>query len=828
MSQTQPVIQLAKQSALKNFSVLVRRMTQHSDQELAKALAVDSATTDYSTLNAARNFLRKAGDELLDKLETQYQERLEDALQAMYSNERVEVKDVKAENLTLIDDQTITQQIRVSHLVGRLSASCTESLGRVNNIIAQLIDKTEVKERDNPFRPELIANTLYEILGSMVGDDTTRHFLLMYAINSLSLYLPEYYVDLCEVFKSGGISPKIYTRPTSSNRAHEGSGNRPTSDKPSSDDKAEEPHSSEDTDNAQINNLAANFSPEMLPVLQRLISLMQGQTGNASVGGNFGTQGASSLALADEAQAGNVASGDVVNVSPLATFQGLINAIFSAGQVGGGNFTAGPATAGMGFHANQGGAGGQPSSGIPVSADLLARLNNFQQMAANGVAIDPQLLASSEHFNASNASQSERMALNLMSVLFELMLRDDSIPEGLRNQLSGLQIPFIKSALIDPATLQRVDHPSRQLLNHMGMVSVGLQPESELGKDVDSEIKRIIKKILDDFKDDTGIFATSLEELKKFMATEVSRSDALSKRYIDAIEDVQRVNYLTHRITGALREILRPLIVDQRIVDFCQLTWVHVLVRASNKIIKAKGDAAESIRAKLHQYFTALPDLIWSSQVKTSTEDRLALIKLLPKLVKIIKSGLNALQLPEEQSKKMLDQLLTIHAHVLANQGDVATKNLPTLDELHLMFNIESIQEEASSKAIAPPPSDSLSIKTALAQKGITAIVQINPPDSYSSNIEHEWLADMQVGTRIEYKADNVYQLGRLIWVGNNNSLFMFKLDKSTNPLIYCPIALSRALRDGSLTFVETAPTFERAIETLLKEAELLKKLSRQ
>ena len=89
-------------------------------------------------------------------------------------------------------------------------------------------------------------------------------------------------------------------------------------------------------------------------------------------------------------------------------------------------------------------------------------------------------------------------------------------------------------------------------------------------------------------------------------------------------------------------------------------------------------------------------------------------------------------------------------------------------------------------------------------------------------------MADMQVGTRVECKIERDYEAGRLIWVDKHQSLYMFRLDKSPNPLIYCPVALSKALRNGVVAFVETAPTFERAITALLQDLEMSKKTSAQ
>jgi hypothetical protein len=384
--------------------------------------------------------------------------------------------------------------------------------------------------------------------------------------------------------------------------------------------------------------------------------------------------------------------------------------------------------------------------------------------------------------------------------------------------------------MLDTGTLQEVDHPTRRLLNHMGMVSVGLSPESGPGQEVGSEIARIVKTILANFGEDTGIFTNSLDQLKQFMSEDLARSDAVNKRNIDAIEAALRINNLTYSITESVSEVLLPMNLDQRIVTFCLQRWVHVLVKASIKISNAKDDdTAKSLRTKLLQYFNALPDLVWSAQEKNSTQDRLALIRLLPKLVKIITGGLTALQLSGPESKDAMDQLLAVHAQVLANTEGDPLKHWPTQAELRELFKFEAIQEVATtSKAIAPPPVDSAIIAAYLTKKGIEGILDISLVGGYATNIEHEWLADMQVGTRVECKIEREYEVGRLIWVDKHQSLYMFRLDKSPKPLIYCPVTLSKALRNGIVTFVETAPTFERAITALLQEVEMSKKISAQ
>lgn len=772
-----PILQLAQQSALKKFSTLIQHMAQQCDQRLEQALSTSSPSTDYSTLNAARHFLRNRGEELLSALEADYQKKLDQAMQDLYTAGRVEVQRVSAANLTLVDDQTIIRQIEVGHLAVKLGSTCSESLNEVNIIISQLLNKPEVKEKDNPFRPELIARSLTEALNALVEHENVRASLTSYTTDALARSLPEYYAALRDVFRAGGINPKLTARPTV-NPSLQGRQERPAAGATPQ----HEPSGNAAHPVAGAANLPTR-SGEMQVSVDRLLQVMQQATQNLP----FAPPAASQ------------------SVDPMLAFQGLLSAIL-------GNREAG--------------------SGAPhISAEFLAQLDDIQRRLAQGASIDPsvppggnQLFAIGRQLEPAMAGVPDQMASQLVAVLFDMILRDQQMPDALRQQIGQLQMPILKSAMLDPATLQQSDHPTRRLLNHMGMVAVDTPPDSAFGQDVGSEINRISNSILNDYQTDASVFVKCLEQLKQFVDDEIREVDEVNRRSIEAMEEFQRYSYLTQTITNALRETLMPLRPDQRIVDFCMNIWVHVLVRASTKIDKAQAESAKATVAKLEVFFYALPDLIWSAQDKTSTEDRLTLIRVLPKLVKVISSGLKALQLPEQQAKEAMDQLLAIHAGVLANTDNDPTRKLPSREELRQLFRFENIQEQSNaSRAIAPPPRDEASIQGIFSKRGIEADIFVTSEEGFTSTVETEWLAAMQPGIRVDCKVGSDYQRGRLIWVDAHQSLFLFRLDQNPRPRIYCDVTLSRALRDRAVAFVESAPTFERAVQELWREIEQLK-----
>ncbi|MGZ3238001.1 MAG: DUF1631 family protein, partial [Burkholderiaceae bacterium] len=384
MQNPKQVIEAAQRKAQHKFSALVQRMAQNTDNELAVSLSKNTSSADYRTFNAARQFLRQEGNALLANLEDTFNDQMERGMRTMYTDLRSGLGNFTAETLTLIDDETVNRQIEVGHLVDRLRNSCDENLGRLNIMISQVHGRSEVIERENPFRPYLMARTLHDVLCKMVSEEEVRTVLFKYTADSLALYLPEYYSELCELFDIGGIKPHLIARPGTLKRHQREQLERQTSATQGNLGPGSQGSSS---GNAMMQQgMSANLAEKVVPTLERLLKLMQQQTANS-----FQSSAAGSNV--------NDRSPDAGNESQSAAFQDFVSNIFAA-PLDQGLFTP------RRRQSDQVQASSQPSSGnqsqqserpesegasIPVSEELLARLNEFQKLAARGRAVNEEI-----------------------------------------------------------------------------------------------------------------------------------------------------------------------------------------------------------------------------------------------------------------------------------------------------------------------------------------------------------------------------------------------------------------------------------------------------
>ncbi len=114
---------------------------------------------------------------------------------------------------------------------------------------------------------------------------------------------------------------------------------------------------------------------------------------------------------------------------------------------------------------------------------------------------------------------------------------------------------------------------------------------------------------------------------------------------------------------------------SRRVVSFIVKTWARVLVYVNEH---------EEIDSQ--PYRDVMPDLIWSVQEELDASERSTLMRLLPKLVKRVKDGLQLIQMSEAESKQVMDELVAMHAQVLRTIQTVTTKQSTELVKLHQYY----------------------------------------------------------------------------------------------------------------------------------------------
>ena len=202
------VIELAKECALFQFSVLARRMVEEGIEGVRQAMRRDPETIG-GPMRKALQMLLAEGPDLEERLYSLYAGYLDRAMRTMYTDLRQGLHNVSAASLSLIDDQVMDRQMEVDRLVQVLRDVDRESLGRISLMISRLHNQREVRERENPFRPYLLARALHEAVRGKAADDAVAAILLEYLLAPMAEQLPHFLGAIREVFESNGVQVRF-------------------------------------------------------------------------------------------------------------------------------------------------------------------------------------------------------------------------------------------------------------------------------------------------------------------------------------------------------------------------------------------------------------------------------------------------------------------------------------------------------------------------------------------------------------------------------------------------------------------------------------------
>ena len=809
--QMKRTLQLAKERAQSGFALLAKRMVADADASLLEALTAARSAMDQSAMHAARKFLRNDGDRLVSYLDVFYRNYLDRAMQTMYSRLRPELNDFSALEMSLIDDETMNRQIEVDRLLLRMRDADPENLGKINLMIAQLHGEHEIKERENPFRPYLLARSLHEVLKEMVEDEYVVKALFQYLSDAMMKHLPSFYIGIRDAFESTGVQATLSARPS------------------------------------------------MLSKGQR--DLLAQKAWRANFNASLAALGGGSASGTLDAPATEVANAEF-------GFQDLVRQIFNLPQWAGKARAQQPVAGApqlpqqvqpqSHLPSQQGaplpqGQGVQPSvqSTVqtqqavgqqqvqaqqahalpPASEGMLSKLKQYQQMAAAGKPVNDQitveqnqLFAVREEINNEEATSQEFLTIELIALLFSFILMDEQISVVMREKIGRLQIPFLKAAMIEPEVLHNTTHPARQLLNRMGSIAVKLDPDAPLTKQIEKEITRVVEKILSNFDRDTVVFKNCLDEFEQFIVQELQYTEPTDGECepVDRefIEEAEKICVILAIVTKAFDDVLAPLIVDGRIVDFIMQTWTRVVAYSIYKEMSA-GNTMRVAGPATMPYLTILPDLVWSAQLRPTNQERSALMRFLPGLVVRLKNGLKSIRLSDEKYHRALDQLVSVHTEVLGASQMVEVAEIVSLEQLQEHFTTLGMNARLSamteSGKITIQPDI---IEAILAERKTAATLFLAPIEVSELQSDVDWLKQLQLGVCITYHADGSDKIARLAHVSSQRLLYLFKPDDHAPPMVFSSGALSKAAREATIGLVEASPLFERAVEAIMADAE--------
>ncbi len=457
-----------------------------------------------------------------------------------------------------------------------------------------------------------------------------------------------------------------------------------------------------------------------------------------------------------------------------------------------------------------------PNDAIPISSgDLLRLLSHMQTRAPQTVDdFDLQQQLGSLLSRVSAKSGKSRVVgeidddvINLVSMLFEFILDDRTLPDSLKALIGRLQIPLLKVAVLDKTFFSRGSHPARRLLNEIASAAMGWGDQDEAHRDsLYQKIEQIVARLLNDFVDDPAIFSELLADFLAFIGDERRRSELLEQRTRDAEEGRAKAEIARQEVEYALNQRLLGKTLPEVVVRLLQEAWSKVLLLTCLK----HGTQSEEWQAALD----TMDDLVWSVTPHEDDESRARLLELVPSLLKALRDGLVSAAFDPFSTGSFFTQLEALHVQTLQRfqqpQNDPDEIELNGDGAAQITADTAPTMVEVVDEIVLLAPGESREQEP-----------EISLPDNDQALIQVD---NLRVGSWVEFQEDEEHKLRcKLAAVIKPTGKYIFVNRTGMKVLEKTRMGLATEFQRGAIRLLNDTLLFDRALESVIGNLRKLK-----
>jgi hypothetical protein len=487
-----------------------------------------------------------------------------------------------------------------------------------------------------------------------------------------------------------------------------------------------------------------------------------------------------------------------------------------------------------------------PAGAVPISSnDLMRLLSHIQQRlpgqsaaAADEFDLRNQLesllgRASAKSGKARVVGEVDEDVINLVSMLFEFILDDRTLPDSLKALIARLQIPMLKVAVLDKTFFSRGSHPARRLLNEIASAALGWVDQDDAQRDtLYQRIDQVVQRLLNDFADDPAIFAELLAEFVAFTGDERRRSDLLEQRTRDAEEGRAKSELARQQVEQALNQRLLGKTLPEAVVRLLQEAWSKVLMLTCLK----HGVESEQWQTVL----VTMDELVWSVEPHDDPQARLRLLEIVPGLLRSLREGLDSAGIDPFVTSEFFTRLEVLHVQAFQRFKrampavvENAETSVPTLAE-------EAVQVLPAADVASVLPLLELPANAELEPVDEPAMVEVveeiillAPGERREQEVEAHLADDdeallqvdgLRVGSWVEFQEDEEHKLRcKLAAVIKPTGKFIFVNRTGMKVLEKTRMGLAVEFRRNAIRLLDDALLFDRALESVIGNLRRLK-----
>ena len=247
--------------------------------------------------------------------------------------------------------------------------------------------------------------------------------------------------------------------------------------------------------------------------------------------------------------------------------------------------------------------------------------------------------------------------IDMTRLMFSFIMDDYNLPDEIRYHVARLQIAYLKLGLDDKYLFLSKEHPARQLLMDITQ-SVNLWDQQNGGmEDLLEKIIATIDELIASYGHDSSVIEALGLDFRAFLSGDTAEDDGMrSHKRKEKTKSSKADNAKLH-VEATLADICKGNRIPPIIEKILENYWSNLLFLEYLK----DGEDAEQYQA----FLKTSEMLVDSVQPKFTEEERKAMAKQLPVIVKRLKEGMNEIGVVSFESVDLFRELQQCHMEVL-------------------------------------------------------------------------------------------------------------------------------------------------------------------
>jgi hypothetical protein len=395
--------------------------------------------------------------------------------------------------------------------------------------------------------------------------------------------------------------------------------------------------------------------------------------------------------------------------------------------------------------------------------------------------------------------------IDLVGILFEYILTDESLPDSVKTLLSHLHTPFLKLAFIDTQFFEKPEHPARLLLDSLAEAGANwVNNDGTAQYDMYNEIKAVVMRIMDEFKNDVRLFAEILFEFNRLKNKLNHKHQLKERNNVERVQGQERLRVAKNRAKNELEARVKGIKLPSAVVNLLKPWFTYLtLLQLRDSDNEALWKQALRVVDELAYFFDFSDDSVDRSELEARFNGILTAIKI----------GFNTMSYDQGKAKKILVDLTALkiatakkYVNVEAEKPvEAKAPERAKAKEAVADKKEEAVEDKKESKASAIPVKEPEPIKPKEEEPTVEEAKVIN------------YLKLIEPGTWFEFEGNL-----RLKVNGFSSKLMKYMLVDSTSQkvVMISRLELARKIMSEEAKVVagSTKPLFERALERIFQQ----------